>query len=345
MDFKKLNNDIRALDPKAMADAARRWDDIAKPVGSLGRLESLLTRIAGMTRSADVRPDKRAVVVMCADNGVLAQGVAQTPGEITAVMAGFIAQHRSSVCLMARQAHADVFTVDIGMASRIESDFIMDRHIADGTADMTVCPAMTAEQAEKAILTGIELAKSLKDANYNIIATGEMGIGNTTTSSAVASVLLGKAPEDMTGRGAGLSDEGLMRKINAINKAIAVNVPDPNDAFDVLRKLGGYDIAGLCGVFIGGALYGVPVIIDGFISAVSALVAARLCPAAREYMIASHMSAEPADVLVLEALGMEPIIHADMRLGEGTGAVALLPLIDMAVTVYHGLMTYSDIGM
>ena len=345
MIFSEQFNSIKRLDEAAMDNARARWDSIAKPVGSLGVLEGLVVKLAGIAASTDIRPDKRAVIVMCADNGVLAQGVAQTPGEITAVMAGFIAAGRSAVCIMAKRANADIIAVDMGMFNRILEKGILDRHIANGTSDMTQGPAMTKEQAQKAIQAGIELVGDCKAKGYQILATGEMGIGNTTTSSAVASVLLGLNIADVTGRGAGLSDEGFRRKIDAIERAVEANRPDAADALDVLHKLGGFDIAGLCGVFLGGAIYGIPIIVDGFISAVSALVAARLCPAAADYMIPGHMSAEPACTFVLKALGLSPIIHAGMRLGEGTGAVAVLPLIDMALAVFHDLMTYKDIGM
>ena len=345
MDFTSWNEEIRPLDEQAMAAARHRLDDIAKPVGSLGALEDAIVRIAGIQRSARVHIGKRAVIVMCADNGVLKQGVAQTPGEITAVMTGVIAARRSSVCLMAAYASADVIPVDIGVARRMRLPGLIDRHIADGTADMTGGPAMTREQAMEAIEAGAALARDCKEQGYQLLATGEMGIGNTTTSSAVASVLLTRDVLDMTGRGAGLSDEGLSRKISAIRRAVAVNAPDPGDAFDVLRKLGGLDIAGLTGVFLGGAKYGVPVLVDGFISAVAALVAVRLCPAAGAYLLASHVSAEPAGQAVLDALALNPMLYAGMRLGEGTGAVALLPVLDMAVKVYDELLTYADIGM
>lgn len=340
-----LNNKILPLDKAAMEAATRRWNSIAKPVGSLGVLEDAVTKLAGITGSADVLLDKRAVIVLCADNGVLAQGVAQTPGEITAAMAGFIARRRSSVCIMAKRASADVISVDMGMFRRVHEENLIDRHIADGTKDMTQCAAMTRDQAEQAINTGMELVRDCSERGYQILATGEMGIGNTTTSSAVASVLLGRNADEVTGRGAGLSNDGLTRKISAIKRAIEINSPDCSDALDVLSKVGGFDIAGLCGVFIGGAIYRVPVLIDGFISAVAALAATRLCPRSIDYMLPSHVSAEPGSALVMEALGLKPVIHAGMRLGEGTGAVALLPIIDMALTVYHDLMTFTDIGM
>ena len=218
-----------------------------------------------------------------------------------------------------------------------------DHKIAYGTQNMTKGPAMTREQAVKGLEAGIDMVRELNDKGYRILATGEMGIGNTTTSSAVASVLLKQPVEEMTGRGAGLTSEGLVRKINAIKKAITLNKPDPEDAIDVLAKVGGLDIAGMAGVFLGGAVYGIPVVMDGFISCVSALIAMRICPAARDYILASHVSKEPAAHLILENMGKEAIIHADMCLGEGTGAVALFPILDLAAAVYHSMSTFDDI--
>lgn len=334
-----------ALDQTAMAACRAHWDNIAKPLGSLGLLEDMVARLAGIQGRPEVRIDKRALLVMCADNGVLAQGVAQTPGEITAVMAAVIAAGRSSVCIMADRARAQVHTVDMGMFQALPHAGLLDRRIAAGTKDMTQGPAMSREEAQKAILAGVDLVADMKAQGYQILLTGEMGIGNTTTSSALASQLLGLEVEAVTGRGAGLSDEGLDRKIRAIQKAVEVNQPDPDDPLDLLHKLGGFDIAGLCGVFLGAALHGLPVLIDGFISAVSALLALRICPWARQVMLASHLSAEPASRAVLEALGLSPLIQAGMRLGEGTGAVAALPLLDMALDVYRDLITYEAIGM
>ncbi len=335
----------KKLDRAAMDKARARWQEIAKPVGSLGTFEEMLVQLAGISARPDLTIDKRAVIVMCADNGVLAQGVAQTPGEITAVMADFIARERSSVCIMAKKAGAAIITVDIGMNSRLANSTILDRHIADGTADMSLGPAMSREQLEKAVQVGIDLVRDCQAQGYQILATGEMGIGNTTTSSAVAAILMQRPVEEVTGRGAGLSDEGLQRKIDAIKRAISVNKPDPADALDVLQKVGGFDLAGLCGVFLGGAIYGLPIIVDGFISATAALAASRILPAARDFMIASHVSAEPASRAVLAALDLVPVISAGMRLGEGTGAVAVLPLLDMTLAVYQDLMTFADIGM
>ena len=206
-------------------------------------------------------------------------------------------------------------------------------------------PAMTYEQAQCALQAGIDLAGEMKEKGYQIILTGEMGIGNTTASTAMTCALLGFAPEELTGRGAGLSDAGLLRKRNAIKRALSVNRPDSNDPVDVLAKVGGLEIAGMAGAFLGGVKHRVPIVIDGVISAVAALVAARICPEAKDFMLPSHMSREPAALRIMDELNLKPIIHADMALGEGTGAVALLPLLDMALRVYHGPHTFDDLGM
>jgi nicotinate-nucleotide--dimethylbenzimidazole phosphoribosyltransferase len=345
MDFFELNRQVPARDAAAADEARTRWAGIAKPVGSLGRLEELVIKIAGIQSTPAPQIGKRAVLVLCADNGVVRRGVASTPPEITAVMADFIARKRSSVCIMAKLAHADVIPVDMGMFHAVDAPGMLNRRSAAGTADMTAGPAMTRAQAEQAIAAGAALVKNCVEAGYQIIATGEMGIGNTTTSSAITAVLTARDPAETVGRGAGLGDDGLTRKVSAVRRAIEINRPDPADALDVLSKLGGFDIAGLCGVFLGGALYRVPVIIDGFISAVAALCAVRLCPHAVRCMLPSHASAELAAKPVLDELKLLPILHAGMRLGEGTGAVALLPLLDMALAVYNELMTFSDIGM
>ena len=332
---------IKSLDETAMEMAAKRWDSIAKPLHSLGKMEKLVIQIAGITGSADVSVKKRALVPMCADNGVVEEGVTQTGQEVTAIVAENFLSGATSACVMSRQCGTDVIPVDIGMV--VDTKLPTDLKIACGTANMTKEPAMSREQAVQALEAGIEMVRRLKEEGYELLATGEMGIGNTTTSSAVAAVLLDRPIEEMTGRGAGLSGDGLTRKINAIKKAIEVNSPDPEDAIDVLAKVGGFDIAGMAGMFLGGAALRVPVVIDGFISCVAALIAQRICPTAGEYMIASHVSKEPAARLILEALGKEAVIHGEMCLGEGSGAVALFPFLDMGIAVYDSMSTFEDI--
>ena len=334
---------IRPADGAVMAAAKRRWDSLAKPLGSLGLLEEAVIAVAGLLGTADVTLGRRAVVVMCADNGVVREGVTQTGQHVTAIVARNIARGEGSVCRFARVANADVTAVDIGMAETVPGP--LDRKIRAGTDNMAEGPAMTRDEAERAVLAGVEIVRDLKARGYGIIATGEMGIGNTTTSSAVLSVFTGQPPAAVTGRGAGLSDDGLRRKISAIERAISLNKPDRHDALDVLSKVGGFDLCGMAGLYLGGAYYRVPVVIDGFISAVAALAAQKLVPESACAMLASHVSAEPASRFVLEELGKKPLICAEMRLGEGTGAVCALPLLDMAIAEYGGMATFDDIGV
>ena len=237
---------IKPLDERAMEIAAKRWDSIAKPLHSLGKMEKLVIQIAGITGDPDIHIKKRALVPMCADNGVVEEGVTQTGQEVTAIVAENFLSGDTSACVMSRQCGTKVIPVDIGMT--VDTRVSTDLKVACGTANMTKEPAMTREQAVQALETGIEMVRRLKEDGYGLLATGEMGIGNTTTSSAVASVLLNRPAEEMTGRGAGLSGDGLDRKIHAIKKAIAVNRPDPKDAIDVLAKVGGFDIAGMAGI-------------------------------------------------------------------------------------------------
>ncbi len=332
---------IVPADQTAAQAAQARWDAIAKPLGSLGALEDAVVRMAAMTGTPNVDLSKRAVVVMCADNGVVAQGVTQTGQEVTAIVAENMSSGDTSVCAMARAARAEVVPVDIGVATPLTGERIVQKNIRRGTADMTQGPAMTREEAERAVLTGVEIAQALCGQGVRLLATGEMGIGNTTSSSAVAAVFLDKEPVVMTGRGAGLSSEGLQRKIHAIETAIQVNKPNAQDPLDVVSKVGGLDLAGLAGVFLGGALCRVPVLVDGFISSVAALIAARICPTCKDYMLGSHASDEPASKLVLAELGLKPFLYAGMRLGEGTGAVAVMPLLDMGLAVYWEMTTFE----
>ena len=335
-------------DPREQAAreaAHRRWAGVAKPLGSLGLLETALEDIAALTLSEEIDLSNRALLLLCADNGVVAQGVAQSDHTVTAAVTRNAAQGKSSVCRMAQVANCRVVTVDMGVIDMPPMDNLLDRRLGNGTGDITQGPAMSRRQAEQAVLTGAQLVREQKERGAGLLATGEMGIGNTTTSAAVACVLLDRPAAELTGRGSGLSDTGLRRKIRAIETAVAKNRPDPSDPLDVLAKVGGFDIAGLCGIFLGGALYRVPVLMDGLISTVAALCALRLCPDAGKAMLASHVSAEPAGRVLLDALGKKPLITAEMRLGEGTGAVAAMPLLDMALALYRDGATFESTGI
>lgn len=336
---------ITGPDEKAREAAHTRWNHCAKPLGSLGLLETSIEDIAALTGSTEISLFPRAVLVLCADNGVVAQGVTQSDSSVTAIVAENLAMKRTSVCRMASVARCQVVPVDMGILNFSPTEGVLDRRIGNGTDDISKGPAMTRGQAARAVLVGIELVREQKEQGVRLLATGEMGIGNTTTSSAVASVLLSREAVEMTGRGAGLSTEGLQRKIRVIERALSENRPDPDDILDVLSKVGGFDIAGLCGVFLGGAVYNVPVLADGFISTIAALCAVRMCPKAEKAVFASHVSAEPAGYMVLDALRRKPLITAGMRLGEGTGAVAVMPLLDMACAVYQESYTFAQGGI
>lgn len=338
MTLEETMQKIRPVDVAAMAAAKQHWDGLGKPLGSLGRLEKALIQIAGIQRTGDVHIDRKALVIMCADNGVVEEGVTQCGQEVTATVAENFLDEKSCVAIMCRRAGTKICPVDIGMA--VDTPRVEKRKIAYGTKNMAKEPAMTREQAIAAIEVGIAKAEELHAQGYEMLATGEMGIGNTTTSSAMTAVYLGLDVETVTGRGAGLSSHGLQRKIHAIKQAIAVNQPDPEDPLDVLAKVGGLDIAGMCGLFLGGAAQQMPVVMDGFISQVAALTAVRLVPECADYILASHVSEEPGANILLKALEKDAFLTCGMRLGEGSGAVALFPILDFASDIYHKMSTF-----
>ncbi len=338
----KILNNISAPDKNAAAAAKARWDSIAKPLGSLGLFEDAVCRLAAVQGTDMPDISRRAVIVMCADNGVVCEGVTQSDSSVTALCTDEIVSGHSSVNVIAAAVNAQVEAVDIGVAADTSA---RNRKIACGTRNIAAGAAMSAEEAEAAINTGIELVKEHKERGTQIIVTGEMGIGNTTTAAALTSVLLGLPPRDVTGRGAGLDDVRLARKIEVIERAIALNAPDRKKPAELLAKLGGFDIAGMTGLFLGGALYHIPVVIDGVISAAAAAVAAALAPQSAGYMLASHCSSEPAGRLLLDSLGLKAPIQAEMRLGEGTGGLMLLPLLDCALSVYRRAHTFDGIEL
>lgn len=326
---------IEPLDTHAMGRARARLDGIAKPIDGLGQFEKMLVQIAGVQGTADIAAERRAVLVMCADNGIVAEGVTQTSDEVTAAVCENMGRGRSSVNRMAATCGTDVLVTDIGVRRRIAGENVRNRKIRPGTLNFAEGPAMTEQEALAALEEGAAWVRECRDRGYQILGTGEMGIGNTTTAAAVACALLGLPPEEMTGRGAGLSDEGLMRKRAVIARAIGKYRLQEADALRVLAVVGGLDIAGIAGVIIGGALCRIPIVLDGVITAAAALVADRLVPGVRQYLLASHIGREPLCGVLLQELGLRPVICADMALGEGTGAAMLFPLLDMALAVYR----------
>ena len=339
--MKQLQDYITAIQPidvKRRKAVAEHWNAIAKPLHGMGLLETDVERILAILGST--RQLRKCIAVMCADNGVVREGVTQTDSSVTAIVAANMTKGDATVCNMAKVAGADVYIYDVGMNSDVKGTIA--RKAAYGTCNLYEQDAMTGEQAVQTVLAGIQIAGELKQQGYHLIASGEMGIGNTTTSSAVASVLLQQLPEVVTGYGAGLTHAALLHKTEIIRTAIQRRNPDKDNPMEILAKLGGFDIAAMCGLFLGGAYYQIPIVIDGLISSVAAVLAKRMCPAAADYMLASHLSAEPAAALLMRELQLTPPIQCHMALGEGTGAVAWMPMLDMALQVYYNMPTFAQ---
>ncbi len=337
---------VPTLDEDAMRQARERLDQLTKPRGSLGRLEDLAVRLAGITGCPRPRLGNKTIVLMAADHGVVAEGVSAYPQTVTAQMVLNFLRGGAAINVLARQVGARVLVVDMGVAAELpDHPDLESRTIAPGTNNMAREPAMTPAQAQRAIAAGREIAAREIERGATLLATGDMGIGNTTPSSALAAVLLGRPVQAVTGRGAGLDDAGLRRKIDAIERALAVNQPQVNEPLDVLAKLGGFEIAGLVGVILGAGAARVPVVLDGLVSGAAALVACRLRPELRERLIASHRSVEPAHGLILEALGLRPLVDLQLRLGEGTGAALAMPLIESALAVLDEMATFKEAGV
>ena len=342
---------IKGINRDAVMKAKAHWNGIAKPLHGLGLMEEIITQIAGIQNTVDVHIDKRAVIVMCADNGIVEEGITQTGQDVTAVVSCNMADGISSVCRMAACSKTDVIPVNIGIAADKLADGtdvgtykdLVNRRVMTGTRNFLKEPAMSQEQLIQAVHEGIKQVEWCSEQGYNILATGEMGIGNTTTSTALASILLNLEPEAVTGRGAGLDDSGLKRKVEVIAKAKEMYGRYADNPLKLLQSIGGLDIAGLVGVYIGGAVYGIPVVADGVIATVAALIAVKLQPEINDYIIVSHQGKEPAMKVLLDSLGKKAVIHAELALGEGTGAVMMFPLLDMALQVYRENTTFDDI--
>ena len=345
MELEQHRKEMKPLDKASVEAAWKHWDSLCKPLRGMGRLEEMVVQLAGIygtSRLGEIADLKPVVVIMGADNGVVAEGVSQTGSEVTAQVLENMGDRKSSVCVMSRQMGIEVIPVNIGMFVDGQHPRIWNRVVRYGTANLAKGPAMSREEALQAIETGIQVVKELYQAGHRMIITGEMGIGNTTPSSAMAAVLLHKDVAEVTGRGAGLSSAGLDHKIQVIRRAIEVNQPDKNDILDVLSKVGSLDIAGMIGCYLGGAMVGAPVLIDGFISSVAAYCAAGLAPECEAYMVPTHCSAEPAGRMMLDALGMTAPIQAGMHLGEGTGAVTAYSLYQYALALYNGLPSFEE---
>jgi nicotinate-nucleotide--dimethylbenzimidazole phosphoribosyltransferase len=336
---------VGPLDQAAMAEARARLDSLTKPPGSLGRLERLAVQIAGITRLSRPRLQHRLVVVMAGDHGVSVEGVSAYPATVTAQMVHNFANGGAAINVLARQTGADVRVVDVGVAAGLPSNLpIVHRKVAFGTANLAHGAAMTPEQTMRAIEVGLELA-SLDEPAVDVLCLGEMGIGNTTAASAIVAALTGLPVADVTGRGTGVDDVTWARKVAVIEQALRVNHPNVSNALDVLQMVGGLEIAALVGLVIGGAVRRIPMVVDGFIATAAALVAVELSPNARRYLIAAHRSVEVGHRVALERLELEPLFALDMRLGEGTGAVLALPIIDAALAVLSEMATFEQAGI
>ena len=329
-----------------MSLAKSRQDMLTKPAGSLGRLEEISIQIAGIQAKAKPQIKDHAFVVMVADHGVVAEGTSAYPQEVTAQMVLNFVRGGAGINVLSRHIGARVVVVDVGVAAKTSAFMgVLHRKIAAGTQNMCQGPAMTPEQAVQALETGIDIVNAEIKKGLDIVGTGDMGIGNTTASSAICTVMTGKTAAEVTGRGTGLDDKQLQNKIEKINKAISLNNPDKNNALDVLAKVGGFEIGGLAGVMLGAAANRIPVMLDGFISGAAALIAAGICPQAKDYMIAAHMSVEPGHRIMLEHLGLKPLVDMNMRLGEGTGAALGINIAEASCRILSEMATFAEAGV
>jgi nicotinate-nucleotide--dimethylbenzimidazole phosphoribosyltransferase len=337
---------IKSLDKEAMAEAQSRQNLLTKPQGSLGRLEELSIQLAGIQGKPMPQIRHKAIIVMAGDHGVVAEGVGNWPQEVTAQMIYNFLNGGAGINVLARHVGARVVVVDMGVVAKLETHpQLISRKVAPGTQNICLCPAMTPEQAVTSIESGIgvvgaELAKGL-----DIVGTGDMGIGNTTASSAICAAMTGEAVAEITGRGTGITDEQLAHKIEVIKRALAVNHPDPEQPLDVLAKVGGFEIGGLVGVMLAAAAYRIPIVIDGFISGAAALIATALAPRLRDFLIPAHVSAEAGHRVLLRHLGLKPLLDLGMRLGEGTGAALGIFLAEAAARLLAEMSTFAEAGV
>ena len=337
---------IKPLDREAIAEARARQDRLTKPQGSLGRLEELSIQLAGIQGKPIPQIRHKAIITMAGDHGVVAERVSAFPQQVTAQMVYNFLSGGAGINVTARQIGARIIVVDMGVATELEPNpQLLARKVAFGTQNMSQGPAMTREQAVTAIETGIEVVASEVAKGLDIVGTGDMGIGNTTASSAICAVMTEKPVAEVTGRGTGIADEQLTHKIEIINRALAVNQPDPKQPLDVLAKVGGFEIGGLVGVMLAAAAHRIPVVIDGFISGAAALIATALSPGLRDFLIAAHVSAEAGHHLLLKHLGLKPLLDLGMRLGEGTGAALGISLSETAARVLAEMSTFAEAGV
>jgi len=344
--LKKTIDEIRPLSKGWYDKAWARLDNLSKPRRSLGVLEEIAARVVAIREDERPSLDNKAVFVFAGDHGVVAEGVSAYPQEVTGAMVQNFLAGGAGINVLARKAGADVSVIDIGMKEDIKgAEGLVRKNVKRGTDNMAAGPAMTLDEAEKAIIVGIETALAANDRGKQMIATGEMGIGNTTPSSALFSALLPCNASDVTDKGTGLEDEGIRHKIKVIEKAMEINKHLINDPLSTLAALGGLEVAGICGLCLGGAARRMVVVVDGFISSAGALVAMRMCPDVKEYLFFSHMSLEKGHRMFFEKENLRPILDLDLRLGEGTGAALAMQIIESSLSIYNEMATFDDINI
>lgn len=328
--------------------ARKHLNNLAIPRGSLGELLNIAEQLAAINESLKPSVKNKAVVTMAADHGVVEEGVSAFRKEVTVQMVANFIAGGAAINVLAGVAGARVIVADVGIAADLDGPSagkVLSCKIGYGTRNIAAGPAMSREQAVRALETGIEIAGGLIDEGVELLATGDMGIANTTPSSAILAAISGRPVREVTGRGTGICDEALDHKIRVIEKALSVNKPDPEDAIDVLAKVGGFEIGGIAGLILGAASRKKPVVVDGFISSAGALVAKKLVPASKDYMISGHQSLEYGHRIVLEELGLKPLLNLDLRLGEGTGAVLAMNIVESAAQVICRMLTFEDAGV
>lgn len=337
----------KITEPKEEAKKLTRekWDGLVKPIGSLGALEEVTIKISGMTGKVTNKLDKKAIVVMCSDNGVVEEGVSAAPQIFTKVLAESMTVGATGVATLGKYTNTDIVTVNLGVIGEIDNPKIINRKIANGTKNFTKGPAMTYEEAVKSIEVGIEIGGKLYGEGYDILGTGEVGIGNTTTAAAVVSSISGLDVDLICGKGAGLTEEQHANKKDIIRKSIELNKPNKEDPIDVIAKVGGFDIGGMCGLFLSAAKNKKPIVIDGFISSAAAFCAVKLNPLVSEYIIPSHLSAEPGAKYVFGELQIKPILNLGMRLGEGSGCPLAFQIIEAGMYILENMGTFQDVSL
>ncbi len=347
--MKLLQGTIESISPvngEVMENTQKRLDSLTKPPGSLGIMEHIAKRMAGIT--SEVKPElpEKTCILMAGDHGVVEEGVSPYPQEVTPQMVMNFINGGAAMSVLTKHAGSDLIIVDIGVADDLpDMPFLFKRKVAYGTANMCKGPAMKREQAIKAVEVGIEVVEDCIKNGAGLIGTGEMGIGNTSPSTAIISLYARKPVEEVVGRGTGADDDRLKVKIAAIKKAIEVNKPEIKDPIDVLSKVGGLEIAGLAGVILGASANRVPVVIDGFISGAAAVIATAIKPEVKDYLIASHLSEEPGHRAMLDYLDIKPMLHMNMRLGEGTGAALAMNIIDASLKILNEMSTFAEAGV